>query len=89
MATTRKFRRAKQKRAKKDLSKKIGLFNKLGDECLVCEEPFDKKSKEQVQNWFVAIREEQGVVNLYCPGCWGKAQKVIEDYEKRGIDNDS
>ena len=84
----RKMARKKAKQAKKDLNKKVGLFNKLGDKCLVCEDPFDKTDKEQVQSWFVVVREEQQKVNLYCPECWGTAQKVIEEFNNRG-NNDS
>tara|TARA_Y100001963_G_C6785437_1_gene452413 strand:+ start:1879 stop:2148 length:270 start_codon:yes stop_codon:yes gene_type:complete len=84
----RKMARNKAKQAKKDLKQKVGLFDKLEDECLVCEKPFDKKSKEDVTSWFVTVREEQGVVNLYCPECWGTAQKVIEEFSNRG-NNDS
>jgi hypothetical protein len=84
----RKMARKRAKKAKKDLNKKIGLFNQLQDECLVCEKPFDKTCKEQVQEWFVTVREEQGVVNLYCPECWGTAQKVIEDYGKQNFSVD-
>ena len=84
----RKMARNKAKQAKKDLKQKVGMFDKLEDECLVCEMPFDKKSKEDVTSWFVTVREEQGVVNLYCPECWGTAQKVIEEFSNRG-NNDS
>ena len=84
----RKMARNKAKQAKKDLKQKVGLFDKLEDECLVCEKPFDKKSKEDVTSWFVTVREEQGVVNLYCPECWDAAQKVIEEFSNRG-NNDS
>jgi hypothetical protein len=84
----RKMARNKAKQAKKDLKQKVGLFDKLEDECLVCEKPFDKKSKEDVTSWFVTVREEQGVVNLYCPECWDTAQKVIEEFSNRG-NNDS
>ena len=80
--------RNKAKQAKKDLKQKVGMFDKLEDECLVCEKPFDKKSKEDVTSWFVTVREKQGVVNLYCPECWGTAQKVIEEFNNRG-NNDS
>ena len=84
----RKIRRAKKKRAEKEMAAKVALFGKLSDECLVCEKPFDKTCKEQVQEWFVTVREEQGVVNLYCPECWGTAQKVIEDYGKQNFSVD-
>jgi hypothetical protein len=78
----RKMSRNKAKQAKKDLKQKMGMFDKLQDECLVCEAPFDKKSKEHVQTWFITIREKQNTVNLYCPECWGTAQRVIENYGK-------
>ena len=51
----RKMARNKAKQAKKDLKQKIGLFDQLGDECLTCQKPFDKKSKEHAQTWFVAV----------------------------------
>jgi len=79
----REQRRAAAKRAKKDgtanaeLEEKIGLFESLGDECLVCEKPFDKKDKSMVMTWSVVTREAEGVVNLYCPTCWGRAQTVL------------
>jgi len=85
----RKMARNKAKQAKKDLKQKVGMFDKLEDECLVCEKPFDKKSKEDVTSWFVTVREKQGVVNLYCPECWGTAQKVIEEFSNREVNNDS
>tara|TARA_R100001129_G_scaffold163200_1_gene128692 strand:+ start:98 stop:367 length:270 start_codon:yes stop_codon:yes gene_type:complete len=84
----RKLQRKKEKHAKKDMKSKMGLFNKLPDQCTACDKPFDKTNKEQVQSWFVTVRREQGVVNLYCPDCWGKAKKVIEEFEKEA-NNDS
>jgi len=79
---SRKVQRNKEKRAKKDLQKKLGMFDRLGDECLICQEPFDKRSKEQVKSWFVVVREAQKKANIYCPGCWGKAQEMIEGIAK-------
>ena len=76
---TRKISRNKEKRAKKDLQKKLGMFDKLPDECLICQKPFDKKSKEEVKSWFVVVRKEQNKVNLYCPPCWAEAQTMIEN----------
>lgn len=79
----RKLERNRQKRAKKDLDRKLGMFDRLPDECLTCEKKFDKTSKEQVQSWFVAVREEQNKVNLYCPTCWNKAQEIIREYGEK------
>jgi len=78
----RNMAKSKKKQAEKDLKQKMGMFDKLQDECLVCETPFDKKSKEHAQTWFVTIREKQNTVNLYCPECWATAQRVIENYGK-------
>ena len=73
----REQRRAAEKQAKKDgngeLSEKITLFGKLGDSCLVCAKPFDKKDREMVMSWSVVVREQEGKVNLYCPPCWSGA----------------
>jgi|TARA_R110000824_G_scaffold233821_1_gene422162 hypothetical protein len=79
----RKLQRNKEKQSKKDMKQKMGLFDKLEDECLACQEPFDKKSKEQAKSWFVAVREQEGKVNLYCPECWEKAQKIIKEFGER------
>ena len=83
----RKQRRAAAKEAKndgqEDMSEKIVLFGKLGDACLVCEKPFDKKNKEMVMSWSVVVHDDKEEVRLYCPECWGKAQEIIEDFRKR------
>jgi|TARA_R110000803_G_scaffold71221_1_gene134386 ribosomal protein L44E len=82
----RKQRRSAEKQMKKDgteeVAEKVALFGKLEDECLVCEEPFDKKNKEMVMSWNVVVREKEGKVNLYCPTCWERAQSVIEQARK-------
>ena len=82
----RKQRRAAAKQMKKDgtevVAEKVALFGKLEDECLVCEEPFDKTNKEMVMSWNVVVREKEGKVNLYCPTCWERAQSVIEQARK-------
>ena len=65
-----------------EVAEKVALFGKLEDECLVCEEPFDKKNKEMVMSWNVVVREKEGKVNLYCPTCWERAQSVIEQARK-------
>ena len=82
----REQRRAAAKQAKKggteEVAEKVALFGKLEDECLVCEEPFDKTNKEMVMSWNVVVRETEGKVNLYCPTCWERAQSVIEEARK-------
>ena len=79
----REQRRAATKQAKKDdngeMEEKIALFGKLEEECLTCQKPFDKKDKEMVMSWSVVVKEEE--VNLYCPDCWSKAIKIVEDFK--------
>ena len=81
---TRKNRRNKEKQAKKEFKKKIGLFSKLSDYCLVCQKDFDKKNKEMVMSWSVVVKED--AVRLYCPTCWDRAKKLIEEI-KDGYEN--
>lgn len=59
----------KRKEAKKKLASKVrGIF--LPDECTMCKEPFDKKSKEMAQTWQVIARGDDKA--LLCPICWTK-----------------
>ena len=80
----RKMKRQKKNEAKKELQKKVGLFSKLSDECLVCQKDFDKKNKDMVMNWSVVVKEEK--VRLYCPECWERATNLIKEI-KDGYEN--
>lgn len=71
------------KQTQKDYKQKLGLFDKLPEECLACLEPFDRQNKEQVMTWNVVVRSEKEEVRLYCPECWSKAQQVVKDFEQR------
>tara|TARA_Y100000310_G_C20449596_1_gene700036 strand:+ start:215 stop:472 length:258 start_codon:yes stop_codon:yes gene_type:complete len=75
--------KAAKKNGNKELSEKIFLFNQLPDECLTCKKPFDKQDKQMVMDWNVVIREKEKIVRLYCPECWGKAKKFIEELESK------
>ena len=59
------------------------MFDKLPDCCLVCKSPFDRKSKEQAQTWFVVVREKEQVIRLFCPTCYNKAKDTIEEFYKK------
>ena len=80
----RKMLRNKTKREKKEFLKtmkqQLMMFDKIGDECAACKTPFNKKSKEHAMTWRVVVREEEEVVRLYCPDCWDKANKIIEEF---------
>ena len=81
---SKKIKRQKEKDAKKEFTKKVGLFTKLEDHCLVCQKDFDKKNKEMVMSWSVVVKEDK--VRLYCPECWDKAKKTIQEI-KDGYEN--
>jgi hypothetical protein len=81
---TKKIQRKKDKAAKKEMQKKVGLFNKLSDHCLVCQKDFDKKNKEMVMSWSVVVKGEN--VRLYCPTCWGVATNLVKEI-KDGFTN--
>ena len=86
----RKLRRVKEneakKKANKELKAKIGLFNKIPDQCLVCEKDFDKKNKEMVMSWSVVVRKQEGIVRLYCPECWEAAKQLVEEVKNGSTD---
>ena len=77
----RKLRRKQDKQIKKfekEVRKKLMMFDSTPDNCLTCQESFDKKSKEHAMSWRIVIKEER--VNLYCPNCWGLAEKIIKKH---------
>ena len=76
---SKKIQRQKKKEAETEFKKKVGLFNKLEDHCLVCQKDFDKKNKEMVMTWSVVVKED--TVRLYCPECWNRANKLIKEIE--------
>ncbi len=64
------------------VEKKLGLFDKLPKQCTNCDKPFDKKDKKMSMTWTVVVREKENKVNLYCPKCWGDAQKFIKEMKE-------
>jgi len=75
----RKVKREKKAKALDEVKEKMGMFDKLGDECLNCQKAFDKKNRDMVSTWRVVVKREQGIVNLYCPECWDFAQKIVKE----------
>ena len=76
---SKKIQRQKKKESEKEFKKKVGLFSKLEDHCLVCRKEFDKKNKDMVMTWSVVVKEE--TVRLYCPVCWDRANELIKEIE--------
>ena len=72
----------KQNKHNEPVLEKISLFNKLEDQCLTCEKPFDKTDKEMVQSWYVIVKEEEKVVRMYCPPCFERARKIVEEFKQ-------
>ena len=83
----RRMRKKALKKAKVDesaLGKKMGLFDLIPEECMLCHAKFDKSDKNMVSTWQVSVREKQKVVRIYCPECWSKAQNLLTEL---GINN--
>ena len=81
----RKQRRALKKSQSKEITNKVASFGNLGDECLMCEKPFDKKDREMAMTWTVVVRDDDDV-RLYCPDCWTKATNIVTEYFKEKQD---
>lgn len=86
----RKQRRIKQRSLKKnkklnELDTKMGLFELIPEDCILCHAAFDKKDKEMVSTWRVSVREKEKTVKVYCPPCWEKAQNLLDQL---GINTD-
>lgn len=87
----RKQRRERDRKLKKlgsksdDFSSKMGLFDLIPEDCMICHKRFDKTSKEMAMTWSVVVREKEKKVRVYCPDCWSKAQNLLEEL---GINND-
>ena len=81
----RKKRRARDRKIKKskektsEVEQKLGLFDLMPNECLVCHKPFDKSNKEMVKTWHVVVREKEKSVKVYCPECWSNAVKILKE----------
>ena len=79
----RKQRRATKRELKKQhgiedaATEKMIMFDQLPGACSACTEPFDKENREMVMSWSVVVRTEENIVRLYCPTCWGAAQKAV------------
>tara|TARA_R110002020_G_scaffold372957_1_gene584374 strand:- start:53 stop:310 length:258 start_codon:yes stop_codon:yes gene_type:complete len=65
------------KNVTENLAEKISQFNKLPEQCNICQEQFDKQDKDMVQSWSVVVKQE--VVRLFCPQCINKAKEVIDN----------
>ena len=85
----RRQRRKKERAIKKSKSKtsefeqKLGLFDLMPEDCMICHKNFDKTNKEMVQSWSVVVREKERIVRVYCPECWTKAKNLVQELKDR------
>jgi len=88
---SRKMRRNRAKKFAKEFTKQLKSqlhsFGSMGSECLACQKPFDRNSKEHAETWRVVVRKDKEQTNLYCPTCWEAAQKAIKQVEEEQNDN--
>ena len=75
-----KNRRQSTKLAEEELAQKVMMFDKMPDNCLTCEAPFDRKNREMAMTWSVVVREQEELVHLYCPECWDKAAAIAKQF---------
>ena len=78
MSAKRKLQRARKKAAEKDIKQKLNMFDRIPENCMMCEKVFDKTDKEQVKSWYVVERRQQKSVNLYCPTCWDEGTAMVK-----------
>ena len=82
----RKMRRnaekAAKKASKKDIAQKMNMFDRLPVNCSACTKSFDKTDKNMVSSWNVVVRNDENIVRLYCPTCWDKAKKIMQEFTK-------
>ena len=69
----------KSKAKASEFDQKLGLFELIPEECMICQANFDKTSKEMVSTWNVVVREKEKIVRIYCPTCWTKAQNLLSE----------
>ena len=75
----RAMAKTEKKQGNTDVAEKVALFGLIGNHCLVCSKPFDKKDRDMVASWSVVVREKEEKVNLYCPECWAGALDLLSD----------
>ena len=49
----------------------------LPDECLICNETFNKSAEDALKTWHII--QEGKYIGIYCPECWERAKKLIEE----------
>ena len=50
----------------------------LPDECLVCNEVFDKSADDALKTWHII--QEGKYIGIYCPHCWEHSKEAANLY---------
>jgi len=50
----------------------------LPDECLICNEIFDKSADDALKTWHII--QEGKYVGIYCPVCWEHSEEAASLY---------
>ena len=58
----------------------MNMFERIPTKCSACQKEFPKTREAHV-SWQVAVRNEEKLVRLFCPGCQDKARKLVEGEE--------
>jgi hypothetical protein len=82
---TRELIKDFKKSMKNEIKEKFNMFERIPENCEVCNTEFDKKDKEMAFSWRVFVKQD--AIKLYCPECFGKAEKLIEKLSKEKEDN--
>ena len=72
----------KIKKQNKLMQEKVMLFDALPQKCNGCNEPYDRKNREQATTWSVMVFNESKTVRLFCPTCYKSVQAWAEDFVK-------
>ena len=79
MSLKRKIKKAKKKKAEKELKDKVMSFDRMPDCCVMCYKEFDRKSREHHDTWKIVERREKKRVSLFCPNCWENGLAVVKE----------
>ena len=63
---------------KANLTKQMGMFDRIPSTCSTCDKSFPK-TQEAHSTWRVVVKYEKQKVWLFCPECQEKAKKLVEN----------
>ena len=61
-----------------NLTKQMGMFDRMPSSCSTCDKPFPK-TQEAHSTWRVVVKHEKQKVWLFCPECQEQIQQSVEN----------